>query len=107
VSTPIALPSNGLANTGSKAALKTYSSDGRESIGRNLLKEFSDAVYDASPYVEHSTLFFPSQPCPNSTNQPISGFVTTSAYLSRRCGGVSPHKRRSLTIILAPPTAAR
>jgi PAS domain S-box-containing protein len=34
-------------------AQKTYSSDGRELLGKKLWDEFPDAVYEGSPYVEH------------------------------------------------------
>ena len=36
-----------------EAAVKTYSSDGRDLIGKHIWQEFPEAVYEGSPYVEH------------------------------------------------------
>lgn len=36
-----------------EAVQKTYSSGGRELLGKKLWEEFPDAVYEGSPYVEH------------------------------------------------------
>lgn len=36
-----------------ETALKTYSADGRELLGKKLWDEFPDTVYEGSPYVEH------------------------------------------------------
>ena len=72
-----------------EAAVKTYSSDGRELIGKNLWQEFPEAVYEGSPYVEHY-----KRAMYRGLASPRSGPLPTSAEYMDSTRGL-PHPRRN------------